>query len=193
MNEHLETEKDNIAHENVNEDYSEPEILEQNETEKQIAELQKKVEELQNELALVRADSYNYRQRVEKEKARLRASISEDRILDFIPVLDNLDRALNVPEDSTAGDVLKGVKMVQKQFLSVLQELGVEVIVSIKNEELFEFNPLLHDAVSTEEVSDPNLDGIIIEELLRGYRTKERVIRPAQVRVGKMAATSIKE
>ena len=193
MNEQYEIDKENTDSEAVNEDCPEPETSEQNETEIQADELQKKIIELKNELALVRADFYNYRQRIEKEKARMRASISEDRILDFIPVLDNLDRALNVPEDSTAGDVLKGVKMVQRQFLSVLQELGAEMIASNKNGEFCEFDPILHDAVGMEEVLDPNLDGKIIEELLKGYRTKERILRPAQVKVGKLASALTKE
>ena len=154
----------------------------ENETETQATELLKKVSELQNELALARADFYNYRQRIEKERARLRASISEDIALDFIPVLDNLDRALNVSGDSTAQDVLKGVKMVHRQFLNVLQELGVEMIVI---EEASGFDPALHDAVGAEDITDPDLDGKIVQELLKGYRAKDRVLRPSQVRVGK--------
>jgi len=189
MNDHKN--KENIAHTDEDEICPSPELetSEQNETERQIAELQKEVSELKNKLALERADFYNYRQRIDKERARMRTSISEDRILDFIPVLDNLDRALNIPEDSTGSDVLRGVKMVQRQFLSVLQELGVEVIAANKNEDSvkLDFDPLLHDAVGTKEVTDPNLDGKIVEELLRGYRTKDRVLRPAQVRVGKTA------
>ena len=158
----------------------------QNLTETLISELQRVNSDLQSELALARADFYNYRQRVDKEKAKMRTSISEDRVLDFIPVLDNLDRALNVSEDSTASDVLRGVKMVQKQFLSVLQDIGVEVIAININDGLSEFDPALHDAVGMEAVSDPNLDGKIIQELLKGYRSKDRVLRPSQVKVGKL-------
>ena len=156
-----------------------------NETETRIAELEDENSKLRNDIAYANAEFYNYRQRADKEKTRMRASISEDRVLDFIPVLDNLDRALNVSEGSTAADVLKGVKMVQRQFLSVLQDLGVEAIATSENGELLQFDHLQHDAVSMEEVPDPNLDGKIVEELLKGYRTKEKVLRPAQVRVGK--------
>jgi len=180
--------KENINNTVENEIPKEQAPVVQNEAEIRIIELEKKISELQNEVALARADFYNYRQRTEKEKTRLRALITEDRALDFIPVLDNLDRALNVSEGSTALDLLKGVKMVQKQFLSVLQDLGVEVIAVNKNEELSEFDHLLHDAVGTEEVSDPNQDGKIVQELLKGYRTKERVLRPSQVRVGRLVS-----
>jgi molecular chaperone GrpE (heat shock protein) len=187
-NESRELDKENAAHMAEREIRSQPEA--QNGAEEQAAELQKKIAELQNDLALARADFYNYRQRAEKEKNRMRASISEDRVLDFIPVLDNLDRALNVSEDSSASDVLKGVKMVQKQFLSVLQEIGVEAIYLEEN--LSEFDHLLHDAVGTEEVVDPNLDRKIVQELLKGYRTKEKVLRPSQVKVGKFTSAPTK-
>ena len=176
-NENIETDENAVSQDQVTEA--------NNDIESQITELSNKISELQNELALVRADFYNYRQRAEKDKTRIRTSISEDRVLDFIPVIDNLDRALNVPEDSTGADVLKGVRMVQRQFLNVLQDLGVEVIaISIKSE----FDPLLHDAVGMEEVTDADLDGKVVQELLKGYRTKERVLRPSQVRVGKLAS-----
>ena len=179
-----ETHKENITHATETEICPEaPEV--QNEAETQAVDLLRIISELQNELALLRADFYNYRQRIEKERARMRALISEDRALDFIPVLDNLDRALNVSGDSTASDVLKGVRMVHKQFLSVLCELGIEVIDVNDNEEPFEFDPALHDAVGTEEVTNQNLDGKIVQEILRGYRTKERVLRPSQVKVGR--------
>jgi molecular chaperone GrpE (heat shock protein) len=191
MNEQ-ELNKEDITH-TAESDINQEKVSEaQNEAEILIIELREKVSQLQNELALVRADFYNYRQRIEKEKTRMRASISEDRVLDFIPILDNLDRALNVSEESTASDVLKGVKMVHKQFLSVLQDIGVEVIAVNINEGLSEFDPLLHDAIGTEEVTDQNLDGKIVQELLKGYRTKERVLRPSQVRVGKLISTSAK-
>jgi molecular chaperone GrpE (heat shock protein) len=186
MNNH-DLDKNDIAQTEENDIFPDKVPEAQNETERQVTELQGRISELENELARARADFFNYRQRAEKEKARIRTSISEDRVLDFIPVLDNLDRALNVPEDSSASDVLKGVRMVQRQFLSVLQDLGVEVItVGL----ISEFDTLLHDAVGTEEVMNPNYDGKIMQELLKGYRTKERVLRPSQVRVGKLASTN---
>ena len=140
------------------------------------------IEDLKNQLAAARADLYNYRQRVERERAKSRKLIAEDKITDFLPVLDNLDRALSVPEDGTAKDVLIGVRMVQRQFLSVLENSEVTVIPA----EGCSFDPLAHDAVETEFIEDPNQDGLIMYELLRGYRTPERVLRPSQVRVGRL-------
>jgi molecular chaperone GrpE len=93
-----------------------------------------------------------------------------------------LDRALNVPEDGAAKDVLIGVRMVRRQFLSVLENSEVTVIPA----EGCPFDPLAHDAVETEFIESPDQDGLILFELLRGYRTPERVLRPAQVRVGRL-------
>ncbi|MDR1875584.1 MAG: nucleotide exchange factor GrpE [Synergistaceae bacterium] len=140
------------------------------------------IESLRSELALARADLYNYRQRVERDRARNRKLISEDRAAEFLPVLDNLDRALLVPEDTSAKDVLMGVRMVQRQFLSVLEDMGVTVISA----EGGRFNPQLHNAVETEFVDDPAQDEMVLSELVRGYKTSDRVLRAAHVRVGKL-------
>ena len=144
--------------------------------------LKLEIEGLKNELAAARADLYNFRQRTERDRIKNRKLIAEDKTAEFLPVLDNLDRALCVPEEGNAKDVLVGVRMVQRQFLSVLENSGVTVIPT----EGCCFDPLLHDAVETEYVEDPRQEGAILCELLRGYRTQERVLRPAQVRVGKL-------
>jgi len=140
------------------------------------------MEKLKNELAAARADLYNYRQRVERERSKIRKSIAEDKIADFLPVLDNLDRALAVPEEGSAKDVLIGVRMVRRQFLSILENSEVTAIPT----EGCPFDPVLHEAVETEFVEAPEQDGLVLRELLCGFRTTERVLRPAQVRVGRL-------
>jgi molecular chaperone GrpE (heat shock protein) len=140
------------------------------------------VESLKTQLATARADLYNYRQRTERDRVKTRKLISEDKAAEFLPVLDNLDRALGVSEDGTAKDVLVGVRMVRRQFLSVLENSGVTVIPT----EGCAFDPLQHEAVETEFVEEPDRNGMILGELLHGYRTADRVLRPAQVRVGKL-------
>jgi molecular chaperone GrpE len=143
--------------------------------------LKKENEELKNQLAAARADLYNYRQRTERERVKTLRTLTLDRIGDFLPVLDNLDRALSVPEDGTARDVLVGVRMVQRQFLSVLEDAGVTPVPA----EGQPFDPALHDAIETEPVDDPRQDGVILRELSRGYRSSERVLRVARVCVGR--------
>ena len=144
--------------------------------------LGERVAELEGELAAARADFYNYRQRMAKERQQIRRLVTDDTITALLPVLDNLDRALTVPEDGSAKDVLVGVGMVRRQFLSTLEELGVRIIPT----EGASFDPALHDAVETVPVEDPELDGRILEEVTRGYRTDERVLRASRVTVGKV-------
>ena len=143
--------------------------------------LRERVAELEGELAAARADFYNYRQRMAKERQHIRRLVTDDTIAALLPVLDNLDRALAVPEDGSAKDVLVGVGMVRRQFLSTLEELGVRIIPT----EGASFDPALHDAVEMVSVEDPEQDGRILEELTRGYRTDERVLRASRVTVGK--------
>lgn len=140
------------------------------------------IENLKNQLAAARADLYNFRQRTERERAKNRKLIAEDKISEFLPVLDNLDRALNVSEDGSVKDVLVGVRMVQRQFLSVLENSDVTVISTVGHP----FDPMQHDAIETEFVDTPDQNDFILHELMRGYRTPERVLRAAQVRVGRM-------
>lgn len=148
--------------------------------------LKMEIEDLKGQLAVSRAELYNFRQRTERDRAKSRKAIAEDKIGEFLPVLDNLDRALCVSEEGSAKDVLVGVRMVQRQFLSVLENSGVTPIPT----EGCSFDPLLHDAVETEFVEDPQQDGMILNELLRGYQAADRVLRPAQVRVGKLRPES---
>ena len=141
--------------------------------------LEEEKKEMANALALARADFFNYRKRVERDRQRERAMAGEEKTLDFLPVLDNLDRALAVPADVDAKSILQGVSMVRRQFLSVIQEQGVDPIPTVG----VPFSPELHEAVATVSSDDPSMNGVIVEEILPGYRTQERVLRPAKVRV----------
>ena len=133
------------------------------------------------QLKTAKADLYNFRQRTIKERQETRKRAVEDTITAMLPVLDNLDRALEAAGSEDAKSILKGVEMVQRQFVRVLDTLGVSIIKAQGEQ----FDPMLHDAAGTEHVDDPELDGKVITERLKGYRTKERVLRPAQVTVGK--------
>ena len=144
--------------------------------------LEEKIKTLEHDLAVARADFYNFRQRTIKERNETRKRAQEDAITEFLPVLDNLDRALEAANSEDTQSIIKGVEMVQRQFLNALENLGVSVIET-KGEN---FDPNLHDAVATEKIEDSELDGKIIAERLKGYRTKEKVLRPAQVTVGKI-------
>ena len=141
---------------------------------------EERIKELEAQVKTVTADFYNYRQRTTKERSETRKRAQEDVIISMLPVLDNLDRALSAAGSDASG-IIKGVEMVQRQFVSVLESLGVSVINAVGET----FDPALHDASGTQKVDDEALDGKITAEHLKGYRTKDRVLRPAQVVVGR--------
>ena len=143
---------------------------------------EERIKSLEQQVKTVTADFYNYRQRTTKERQETRKRALEDVITSFLPVLDNLGRALEAASSEDTAGIIKGVEMVQRQFLGVLEGLGVSVIKA----EGEKFDPALHDATGTEPVEDPELDGKVITVILGGYRTKDRVLRPAQVTVGKL-------
>ena len=139
---------------------------------------------LTQQLKATTADFFNYRQRTTKERSETRRRAQDDVITEMLPVLDNLDRALEAASSEDTASIVKGVEMVQRQFVGVLETLGVNIIKA----EGEKFDPALHDAAGTQQVEDPELDGKVITERLKGYRTKDRVLRPAQVIVGKAQA-----
>ena len=137
---------------------------------------------LTQQLKATTADFFNYRQRTTKERNEIRRRAQDDVITAILPVLDNLDRALEAASSEDTASIVKGVEMVQRQFVGVLENLGVSIIKA----EGEKFDPALHDASGTEPVEAPELDGKVVAERLKGYRTKDRVLRPAQVVVGKI-------
>lgn len=156
-------------------------------------ELQKEVERIKGELEekTKQADEYfdklqrkaaefeNYKKRSMKEKEALYSDALGDVVGAFIPVLDNVERALQViPTDSLTQTIKEGVEMVYKQFHEVLKSLGVCEISAVNEE----FDPMLHNAVmhvEDEEVG-PNT---IVEEFQKGYICKDKVIRYCMVKV----------
>ena len=148
-------------------DQSEPKT---NEIEQQLGQL---TEALQRE----RADAVNLRRRHDEEMASLRVRTKATVIKDLLPIIDNFERALkHVPEDLADNDYIKGVQGVVKQFEKTLADMGVERIKTTGEP----FDPLLHDAVSTEEGEG---EEIVSEELQSGYKIGNDVIRHAMVRV----------
>ncbi|PYV13693.1 MAG: nucleotide exchange factor GrpE [Acidobacteria bacterium] len=144
------------------------------ERERRYEEKRKQVdEELQRMRARLEGD---FRRRLEIEKREMLASLLE--------VLDNLERTLESTSKSRdAGTLLEGVAMTASLFRSRLKALGVEAIPVLDQP----FDPNQSQAVGTVEVSDPSRDGVVVEEVLRGYRLGDQLLRPAQVRVGRLS------
>jgi molecular chaperone GrpE len=155
-------------------------------------ELMEKLEELTRELAAAQAsaeehrynwqrsaaDFANYKRRTDEERATLAAFSTAGLIAKLLAVLDDFDRALeNVPPE--AHDAwIEGVKLVERKLRNVLESEGVTPIQAVGQP----FDPNLHEAVVHEETAD-HPDNHVIDEVQRGYRLHDRVIRPSLVRV----------
>jgi molecular chaperone GrpE len=144
------------------------------------AEVERLKEELRHEHeALLRAlaDFDNYRRRVERDRASAARSGKRDVILSLLEVLDGFDRALNHIDDAPSS-VAQGVQAIHRNLLGVLERHGVTRFDSLGEP----FDPRFHDAIGTVD-SDEVESGTVAEELQRGYRWEDEVLRPARVRV----------
>ncbi len=139
-----------------------------------------------NKFLRVCADLENYKKRVEKEKGELINFSNERLIKEVLPVVDNLERAIDhihVPAGIKRGEdesditaVKDGIKLVLDNLLAVLKKFGVEAVSAMGEK----FDPTRHEAVSQEETlnSDP---GTVIKEFHKGYYLNNRLLRPAMV------------
>ncbi len=130
--------------------------------------------------ARARADFFNFRQRIEREQERSRQLASEGAAGTFIPVLDNLDRALSSPQGDF-DSLLKGVEMVRDQFFAALQGMGVSLIETTGRP----FDPTFHEAVAIDEPASDEEEGIVTEEIQPGYMIAGKVLRAARVKVAR--------
>lgn len=127
-------------------------------------------------------------QEISRTKARLEADFERKLELEkqkivrpFLEVLDNLQRAIDAAAQAgSTDDLLEGVRMTARLFRSKLQSIGVEIIPALDQP----FDPNLAQAVGRVKVDQSNLDGIVVEEVLTGYRMNGQLLRPAMVRVG---------
>ncbi|MEW9032128.1 MAG: nucleotide exchange factor GrpE [Planifilum fimeticola] len=148
--------------------------------EKELEKWKRQSEEHYEMFLRARADLENYRRRARKEledTARYGAAALAEALL---PVLDNMERALAAGRDSNGEAFYQGVEMVYRQLLQVLSDAGLSPIEAVGKP----FDPHLHNAVMQTE-SDEYEPGTVVEELQRGYRFKDRVLRPTMVKVSK--------
>ncbi len=131
-----------------------------------------------DQLLRLRAEFDNVRKRNERERLQMFGRATEEAVRDFLPIVDDLERALAADTGDAAGSFHQGVEMIHKQMLEVLRRRGVEPIDSIGQD----FDPNIHEAVAYEPAAGRR-EGEIIGELRRGYRLGDRLVRPAMVRV----------
>ncbi|GAB3795308.1 nucleotide exchange factor GrpE [Virgibacillus kimchii] len=152
----------------------------QDESQTKLEDLEKEKEEVYQRLLRLQAEYDNYKKRSQKEKEASLKYKSEDLVTELLPVVDNFERALQVEKNDQTKGIIDGITMVYNQFKTALSTAGVEEIETVDKE----FDPNLHHAVMQTEDEDKG-SNIIVEELQKGYMLKDRVIRPAMVKVNK--------
>lgn len=161
-----------------------PEVAELVATRAELKRLEGEVTELRDGLARRQADFENYRKRMERERSETYNRVVADIAAKLLPVLDNLKRALETEASVEASEsdefrhFLSGVDLIYKQLNGVLDALGVKPVLA----EGEQFNPHLHEAVVTEPTDDYEPD-TVIQEIVRGFRIGDKLIRPALVKV----------
>ncbi|HUM05854.1 MAG TPA: nucleotide exchange factor GrpE [Terriglobales bacterium] len=134
---------------------------------------------LLDRLARLQAEFDNARKRAAREQQEFREFAAADVIKGILPVLDSFERALKAP-GVEGSDLRGGLELIYRQFQDALQKLGVQPIPAVGKE----FDPRVHEAiemVDTNEVKDHH----VLDELQRGYKYKDRLLRPAMVRVAR--------
>ncbi len=136
--------------------------------------------QIQDRLLRAAADFDNAKKRLNKERDDFFKFAMEGIVFDFLPVLDNLERALSHldPKDEKTKSMADGFRLIQKQFVGVLGERGLKRLDTLGKT----FDPHLHESIGCMVVKDKP-EGLIIEEMLAGYELNGKLIRPAKVKV----------
>ncbi len=138
--------------------------------------------ELQNKLMYTQADAINYRKRKDEEVANTLKYANQDLIMDLLNVIENLDHAASlIPETEKEKKIQNGIKMINQQFQDILKKYGVVEIEALG----YPFDGNYMEAMLVEnDLEKP--DDMVLEVLIKGYKYKERVIKPAVVKVNKV-------
>ena len=138
--------------------------------------------ELQNKVMMLQADNINYRKRKDEEVANMLKYANQDLILDLLDVVENFDRAANAKAESDeAKKIQNGISMINNNLKEVLKNYGVVEIEALG----YPFDPNYMEAMMVDNLSDKP-DNMVLEVLRKGYKYKERVIKPAIVKVNKI-------
>jgi molecular chaperone GrpE len=134
---------------------------------------------LKDRLARLQADFENARKRALREQQEFREFALADALKALLPILDSFERALRAASPKPA-DFRSGVELIHKQLLDALQKLGLRPIEAMGEE----FNPHLHEAIEMVDTTEAK-DHEVLDELQRGYKLKDRLLRPAMVKVAR--------
>lgn len=145
----------------------------------EVEKLKAERDALLDRLARLQAEFDNARKRAAREQQEFREFAAVDVIRNFLPVLDSFERALKTPVKES-GDFRSGFELMYRQFQDVLQKLGVQAVPA----EGKPFDPRVHEAIEMVDTTDAE-DHQVLEELQRGYKYKDRLLRPAMVKVAR--------
>lgn len=148
-----------------------------------VSEKEKELAEARDRLLRLHADFDNFRKRSQKEKEEWYQYASVGILEKLLPVVDNFERALSSldTQSEEVQGLLSGVKMIYRQLNETLQKEGLEPILSVGEI----FDPNLHEAMLQVPLEEGQQDSQVVEELRKGYRFKERILRPTLVKVAK--------
>ena len=177
--EQAEESKGHLQNEAIEETSDENVIEEIDPKDQKINELQQLADENEEKYLRLYAEFENYKRRIQKENEINKTYQAQRVLTDILPAIDNIERALQIEgDDETFKSLEKGVQMVHESLINALKDNGLEVIKT----EGEAFDPNIHQAV----VQDDNPDfesGEITQELQKGYKLKDRVLRPSMVKV----------
>jgi molecular chaperone GrpE len=145
-----------------------------NELEERLAALEAERDEYLNDLKRVAADFENYRKRAARDQESLVARAHERLVKELLPVLDDLERALEAARDSGTRSVEEGVRLVHRELKAALEREGLAEIETNGS-----FDPHVHEALLTQPSEAE--EGSVLEVLQKGYKLGDRVLRPARV------------
>ncbi len=147
----------------------------------EIVRLTEENNNLVEKVKLAQAELINYRKRKDEETANLLKYANQDLILEIISVVDNFERAIKLDDNNLTDDISKflaGFKMMYASLTETLKRFGVEEINRVGQI----FDPSQEQALLTDSQEDKE-DEVVLEVLLKGYKLKDRVIRPASVKI----------
>jgi molecular chaperone GrpE len=177
-----------VAEELEEEELPEPEQEEEEEIDEltalsqQLEAAQAQADEYLDDLRRERAAFQNYKKRQENERAELRQMAQANVLLQILPILDDIERALEaIPSDQADQPWIEGILLIQRKLQTMLENMCV---VPIEAEPGQPFDPFIHEAVTYEEDEDYD-EGQIIAAVQKGYKLGKRTLRPATVRVAK--------
>lgn len=157
------------------------EEIQEDTTNDEVELLGNRIKELENSLLRNQAELQNYKRRRDEEFSRLLKYEGIDVIKEILPIIDNFERAINMDDDNLDDEVskfLEGFKLIYSNMKNVLNKFEVKEISDTE----VEFDPSVHNAVLTSS-DDTKEKGIVLEVMQKGYMYKDKVIRPAMVKV----------